>query len=192
MPRYYGPDEYPSITTTFDVFARFEGIDSDVLARKAALGQDVHKYTAMLDKGISWFPKGIPKKAGPYIEQWNRLKAEHIERIIWIERPLVSEAFKYGGKPDRLAILKGGRFPGIIQLKTSAVLDRFLLMQVAAEIGLARENYKKKIDDQGYVAQLSPDGYKFLPLYETPKDFAEAFQGFHYGLYLYRYLNNAI
>lgn len=189
MGRYYGPSEYPSITTAFGVFARFEGIDPDVLARKAAIGREVHKFTAAIDAGISWFPKGVPRKVDLYIDQWKKLKAENIERIIWIERPLVSEAFKYGGKLDLLAVLKGHRFPAIIQKKTSAALDKFLLMQVSAEMQLARENYKKKIEDQGYVAQLSPDGYKFLPLYEKPQDYIDAFQGFQFSLWLFNYLN---
>lgn len=189
MGRYYGPHEYPSITTALNVLVRFEGIDRDVLARKAMIGTAVHKYTAAIDAGISWFSKGIPPKIDPYIQQWKILKAEHIERIIWIEKPLISETFKYGGKMDLFGILRGHRFPAVIQKKTSAMLDRFLLMQVAAEMQLARENYKKKIEDQGYVAQLWPDGYKFLPLYEKPEDYANAFQGFQFSLWLFHYLN---
>lgn len=188
MARFYGPQQYPSITTTFEIYDRFKGINPDMLARKAKLGKEVHKYTALMDKGFTWFPQ-MPKKIIPYLDQWEICVEENIEEFIWIEKPKISEIWKYGGTPDRLGVIKGKRFPGVVQLKTSATIDRFILMQVAAEMALAKENYKKKILDQGYVVRLFPDHYKFDPLYETPKDYADAFQGFHYNLWLYHYLN---
>ena len=188
MGRYYGKEEYPSITTVISVLARFKGIDPEILARKAKLGSAVHKYTAAIDKGISWFPKGIPSKAQPYIDQWNQFKEDRVERIIWIEQPLISETFKFGGTLDRLLTLKGERFPRIAQIKTSTVIDRFTAMQVAAETLLAYENYKNKIDQNGMAVQLSPTGYRIPPLFENGQDVADAVQGFMYCLWLYHYL----
>ena len=186
MGRYYGPGEYPSVTAVLGVLARYQGIDPDVLARKAEIiGKPVHKYTALIDQGISWFPGGIPKTIEPYIEQHKRCVDERVERIIWIERPMVSDIFKYGGTLDRLWVLKGKRFPSVADLKLTAGIDNIVRMQLAALRQLAIENYKRKIDRDTYALQLFKDRYILHPI----EDYEQGIQGFFYALWLFRYLN---
>lgn len=191
MGRYYGPDQYSSITTVLGVFARFEGVPRDVLSRKAALGSAVHKITAALDKGITWFPGGIHQRVALYVEGWKLFVADHIDHFIYIERPMISEVFKFGGTGDRLGVLKGKRFPIPIQLKTSVVIDRYINIQVAAETILFEENYRRKVDKRGIAVQLMPNDYKIHPLFETDKDFFDALTAWNYALWLYHYLNES-
>lgn len=185
MARYYGPKSYPSITTVLGVLARYQGIDPDVLTRKAnTIGKPVHKYTAAIDQGITWFPGGIPQRIDPYIEQHKRCVDERVERIIWVEKRLVSDIFKFGGTLDRLWVLKGKRFPSVTDLKTTVGIDNIVRMQLAAQRQLAEENYKRKIDHDTYALQLFKDRYILHPI----EDYGRGIQGFHYALWLYHYL----
>jgi len=185
MGRYYGPEEYPSVSTILDVLAKFQGIPRHILLRKARLGTAVHLYTAMIDKGFTWIPGGIPRLVEPYVRGWQMYKADHIERIIWVEYALVSGIFKFGGKIDRLAILKGKRFPSVLDLKVTADVNRFVNLQMAPYRLLVDENYKKKIDLTTYAIQLFPDDYRIHPI----EDYYDGLQGFFNALWLYHYLN---
>ncbi len=186
MGRYYGEEDYPSITTVLGVLARYKGIPPEVLRRAAKLGKAVHQYSAAVDRGIVWFPDGgVPRAVKPYLDQWKMFVEAHVEKFLWIERPLISRTFQYGGTPDRLAVLRGQIFPCVIEIKRTQGIDRLVNLQVAAERQLANENYRKKVGRKGFVVQLLKDRY----VIHEVKDLECAFQGFAYALWLFNYLN---
>jgi len=191
MPRYYGPSKYPSITTITGMLNRYEGISADVLERKAkVIGKPGHKHAALVNRGIRWFPS-ISKELKPYMDQYIDFFDTHIEEVIsykgepFVERPLVSEAHKFGGTPDFVAIWKRKRFPRVTEVKFTAMIDRIVRMQLAAQRQLVMENLKRKIDHTTMVIQIFPDRYNPEPI----EDYEQGIQGFHYLLWLYNYLN---
>jgi hypothetical protein len=101
----------PSVSQVLKLagLADYSHIDPAVLARKAAIGTEVHRAAQMLDEGARLTDLDLDPAVLPYVEAFEQFRANEKYEPILIEHATVAQfhGMKYGMTLDRVCGLNG-------------------------------------------------------------------------------------
>jgi hypothetical protein len=126
----------------------------------AIRGTYVHRACELLDKDELEEAELDPALV-PYVAAWQKFMNESGFKITEMETRLVSETYKFTGKPDRVGALNG--YPAIIDLK-SGVLQSWTALQLAGYEILKGSPHKR------FGVQLTDEGTYKLKEYKDRQD----------------------
>jgi len=147
-----------SVTQVLSPFTDFSKIKEDVLTRATERGIAVHRACALVARGL-WV-KALPEDCQGYVQSFQKWYDYMVVKVIAVEAELKNEAFGYKGHPDLIAILKGKKYPSIIDYKTPVALRKVWKGQLSAYRDLALADKTliiNHIDGVGSL-RLHPDG----------------------------------
>ncbi len=141
----------PSVT---DILSPF--IDKDWFTEESRLrGTAIHAAATCHLTGV-WSLPLDPDYQG-YFDSFKRWADLMIDKIILVEERLIDPVFKYCGKPDLVAVLKGDAWNTLVDWKTSIAASKTWSLQVAAYRNLSVTD--RGIDtSRGMCVRLKKDG----------------------------------
>lgn len=200
--RYYeiNGDLYPSVTTALSIIRRphlerwrgsLGNTEADhVLHEAGDIGTDVHKACEAINNGLTLGEAfGLVNTAatGVMVEAYFHWFINNIRDVIMSEQIVYNTTYRYAGRLDLLALVKGDKLPSIIDVKTGNSFPETPL-QLAA--------YQKPIEESGIktgrrlVVHLNKKEPGKLRVVEYAASEADKdFRTFLYALELYRYFN---
>lgn len=179
--RYFlGNRELPSVTRVIDnVLSDLSGIHPAVLSTAAARGTAVHKACELSDLGLlDW--SALDPILMPYVEAWERFKAETRFLPTLIEKRVYSETYGYAGTLDRVGLMNDHTV--LIDIKSGAVYPS-AGVQLAAYNRAALERGAIEYPLPRYVVQVCDNGKYALHPFTDSADFnvfAAALQIYHF------------
>lgn len=193
MSRFYDIDGklYPSVTTALGVIrkpflevwrGKLGNDEADRVMHEAAdLGSAVHDYCHMINTGQAVDPADEYREMVMAYQSW--LSAT-VKEIVLAEQVVYSHKYQYAGRLDLLAVLKGDKYPTVIDIKTSKGIYPDMALQLAA--------YQQALAEMGIKANrrliLHIDKIeKGKSKTKEYRDHARDFTVFLYALELYRY-----
>lgn len=142
MSRYYRINGklYPSVTTALTVVRRpylelWRGDLGNELAdairdEAGELGRAVHKGCEMTDKGEDFTPPSADvERILLAYQEWAQAT---VKEWLKVEQVVSCHHYRYAGRLDRVAVLKGDRQPTVIDIKTSGYISKDMGLQLAA------------------------------------------------------------
>ncbi len=167
----------PSVTDVLALLsaAFYRGVDAEVMARAALLGQAVHKLIE-LDVGGCLDEDALDDALRPYLGMWRRFVATSGFRPILSESRVASPRYGYAGTLDLFGEMRDRAV--LIDAKRTAAVPRTAGPQTAAyEIAL-RESHPNA-DPSGrnrvnypldrYALHLTPERWQLVP-FRDPND----------------------
>ncbi|TXH02761.1 MAG: hypothetical protein E6R07_14645 [Nevskiaceae bacterium] len=129
----------PGVTTVLKPIssAHYAGVDPDVMARAAALGQAVHKVIE-LDLQQDLDTDSLDPELVPYYRGWRMFLRQSGFQAYLSEKKLASVQGRYAGTLDLMGVLNG--LPSLIDAKRVAVVTPSTGPQTFAYGQLVREN----------------------------------------------------
>lgn len=106
----------------------YSAVPPDVLRRAAARGSEVHRLTALMDRGEFDANTEFDPALEPYLDAWAKYRASAEWEFILIEEPLASEADATAGTVDRFGLRQGR--PSILDIKCALSYHRSYELQV--------------------------------------------------------------
>lgn len=162
----------PSVTQVIAPLHSFVGVPPDVLARKAALGTDVHLACELDDTGDLDDAATDPEVMA-YVSGWRAFRRDTGAKVLMNEQRLAHPGLRFAGTLDRLVEVRGGEVM-LIDLKTAANMTpaygvqlagyQMLLEGVVLDDGRTVPSLTRK------GLQLRPDGTYRLIGYTNPND----------------------
>ena len=162
---------YPSTTQIIrDVgLVDYSNVPVEILARKAAIGADVHEITATFDREGDFDPSWLTEDTTGYVAAWKRFRMESGYEMKEIERTGLVEVhgMKWGMTLDRIAI--SGKEEHLLEIKcTSAKHPSWGIQLASYEIGYtgrARCGHLRRT-----AVQLKPNGSYAVHAYDDARD----------------------
>lgn len=160
----------PSVTQVLEPLVDYDKVPRAVLERARLLGTAVHKATELYDSD-DLDMDSLSAELVPYLDAWQRFRAECDFHPITIEERVYHPAFGYAGTLDRTGMVRG----------ELAVLDIKKMMTLGPVIGLQLAAYKEARNcgcvaeqriTRRYALGLRADGTYRLQPYDDPNDFA--------------------
>lgn len=202
MARYYEIDGqlYVSVTTALSIIRkkhleRWRGAvgneEADEVFEEAGhLGSTVHDYSEQTDRGQT-IEKIDDEQIALMIEGYREWVSKYVIKFLYIEKVVYHPVYKYAGRLDRLAVIKGDRLPSVIDLKTGNMGSQ----EALKEVGLQLSGYKEALEQENIKTKrrliVHIDKHKpgKIMVKEPPCDHKTDFNMFLYTLQLYRHFN---
>lgn len=198
MTRHYEIDGklYPSVTTVLSIIRkpqleRWRGEigneNADFIMEEAGeLGSEVHRIAEAVSRNISW------KTDDPDIHTMGRALnewfCENVEKVYATEHFVFNSLYRYAGRLDLIATIKGDPLPSVIDFKTGGVWPEAYL-QLAA--------YKKACETCGLetwrriVIHIDKHNPGNITAKDAQHDIDTDWRMFLYALELFRYFNKS-
>lgn len=128
---------YTRITSILKPFARYEGIDRQVLDNAADRGTRVHAACDAFAHNP--FLTDVESDCKNYFDAFTRWFESMVDKVIFTERRIYDLELKTTGKPDLVCILKGDTEPTLVDYKTCVAPQPTFSVQTAAYRKLVRE-----------------------------------------------------
>ncbi len=155
----------PSVTQVLAPLSQFEGIDTTVLARKAALGRAVHEACWYDDDG-DLDDASVSDEVRGYLNAYRAFILDSGSTILSAEMQVAEPVMQYAGTLDRVMEIDGVQW--LVDLKTSITTPRTAGPQTAAYLRALGDNSVTR----RAALRLRPDGtYRFDHLTD-PDDWA--------------------
>ena len=202
MSRYYEIDGslYVSVTTALSIIRkeyleRWRGsvgnrAADEVFSSAGDLGSSVHNYCESISRGQ---PIGDIDDEKIYLmvmgyKEWFE---RHVRKVWFVERVVCHSLYRYAGRLDLVAVIKGDRLPSVIDLKTGNMGSQEALKEVGLQLSgykeaLLQENIKTKRRIVLHIDKHSPGKIKAK---EPPCDHKTDFNMFLYTLQLHNHFN---
>jgi len=172
-------ERLPSVTTIISQTLPNPGITAWKLRVGEEEAQRVSKEATDWGTGIHALVEAVNRgKAADLFDEESALVApytrwhdEHVEMILGAEKMLVSRTHGYAGTTDAIAIMRGDRYPSILDFKTSKTAlgqDEWRL-QLAAYV-IAAEEHLGLICRRRIIVRLSRIEPETLHVHELPED----------------------
>jgi len=193
MARYYEINGklYVSVTTALTIIRKphleiwrgnLGNEEADRVRDEAAeFGSYIHDWCHDVVRGCTPFPD-------PLVDAFAQWFKATVKEVVLAEKPVWSDRYRYAGRPDLVAILKGDRsIPTVIDIKTTT--------DIWPEMGLQLAAYQQAMEEQGIktkrriIVHLSKKTEKL-----KTKEFSNSmdFNMFLYALSLYKYFEGGI
>lgn len=179
--RHYRIDgeRYPSVTTIISQALPNPGIQAWKLrvgeeeaarvSREATdWGTGIHALVEAINRGKA---ADLSDEEAALVAPYARWRNEHVEMILGAEKMLVSRRHGYAGTTDAIAIMRGDRYPSILDFKSSKTAlgqDEWRL-QLAAYV-IAAEEHLGLICRRRIIVRLSRVEPDTLHVHELPED----------------------
>jgi hypothetical protein len=169
----------PSVTQVLAPCYDFANIPAEVLARKRALGQAVHRAIEFDLEG-DLDESTIAAEIAPYVEAWRRFRADREYQPLLSEHRVVHAKFGYAGTLDLFGTTlrevkprKFKRVHALIDIKNTFVVARAVGLQTVAyrEALKASHGGPGVADAHRMALQLRPDATYDEHWFDSPKDF---------------------
>lgn len=119
----------PSVTQVLEPLISYDGVPSGVLRHAAERGTAVHLATEFWDDG-DLDEESIDQEILPYVQAWQRFRAESGFEVLRSEVRVYSERHRYAGTVDCIGVMRGRLV--MVEKKTTAVLAAAAAIQVTA------------------------------------------------------------
>lgn len=129
-------------------------------------GDYVHQATHLYDLGMLDEETLDPALAG-YLKAWKKFKADSDLKLLYSEKPLYSERYKFCGTPDKIGIAFGENI--IIDIKSGSIPAWTVLQLAGYEMLILENNLFIKPIIRAAV-QLKEDETYTLKFYKDRKD----------------------
>ncbi len=172
-----------SVTTALKPFFPHD-IPQHYLDRASERGTAVHRAAANYANGIPimWFPDEL----GGYFKSFKNWFDTYVDKVVFVEKRMRDDDFKYNGQPDLGCRLIDGRYV-IVDYKTPLAEYATWKLQISGYCHLARAAYPDIPWCGGMSLRLRPNGgkAKATVYVDTARDFAV----FLSALNVYRYIS---
>ena len=200
MTRYYEVDGVlcESVTTALSVL-RKPGLEywrgkhgnetADSLLHEAGdLGSYVHDLCEMVNKGEPWEVRSPNSDIWCMVSAYEEWFAANVKQVLGVEKVVANELYRYAGRLDLEARLKGDRTGSVIDIKTGKTVYPDTALQLSAYVeALAREGKKPKRRLVVHIDKINPGK---LTIKEYPAECHDRdYRMFLYALELYRYFS---
>lgn len=119
----------PSVTQVLEPLINYDGVPNGILQHAADRGTAVHLATEFWDDG-DLDEESIDPEVLPYVQAWQRFRAESGFEVLRSEVRVYSERHRYAGTVDCIGTLRGRLI--MVEKKTTAVLHPATAIQVSA------------------------------------------------------------
>lgn len=141
---------YPSVTTILGIIRRpylerwrgnLGNEEADrVLAEAGDIGTRVHDGCEAINMGREWYATDAQTEA--MIRAYEDWYKSTVKRVLVAETPVICRTYRYAGRLDLLAVLKGDKLPTLIDIKTGNSVYQDVPLQLAA--------YKHALEQAGF------------------------------------------
>lgn len=131
-------------------------------------GTGIHALVEAVNRGKL---AGLSVEEAALVAPYARWHNEQIELVLGVEKMLVSRIYGYAGTTDAIAIMRGDRYPAILDFKSSKTAlgqDEWRL-QLAAYV-IAAEEHLGLICRRRIIVRLSRTEPDTLHVHELPED----------------------
>lgn len=201
MSRYYDVDGAlcVSVTTVLSVI-RKPGLEywrgkhgneeADNLLHEAGdLGSYVHDLCEMVNRGEPWEQRSPNSDIWCMVNAYQEWFSANVRSVARVEEVVANEVYRYAGRLDLEARLKGDRATAAIDIKTGKTVYPDTALQLSAYVeALAREGKKPKRRLVVHLDKAAP-GKLTIKEYAADKHDRD-YRMFLYALELYRYFNS--
>ena len=203
MARYYDVDGVicESVTTVLNVI-RKPGLEfwrgkhgndmaDNILHEAGDLGSYVHDLCEMVSRGEPWEERSPNADIWCMVNAYAEWLSANVRDVVSVEKVVANEVYRYAGRLDIEARLRGDRSNTVIDIKTGKTVYPDTALQLSAYVeALAREGKKPKRRlvihlDKNNPGKLTPKEY---PAENHDRDY----RMFLYALELYRYFNSGV
>lgn len=169
-----------TVTQALSPFVDLSMISDARLHYASARGTAVHRACSAYAQGL-WVP-ALPSDYQLYFDSFKRWFDAWVKDIIWVERQLTDNTYRFSGHPDLYCYLISGE-KLIVDHKTPVTESPTWKAQIAAYCHLAEA-------ESGMVLRLRPDGTEALATryFNRAADFA----AFLAALTAYRYFKKGV
>lgn len=129
----------PSVTQILQPWSGLQNIPSEVLAKAAARGVDVHFICLNYAQGL-WVPPDLAAPHQGYFDSFRRWFDVTVIECFGVETELTSPIYNFMGHPDLPCRLKGDSAGTVVDIKTPLILSKTWPIQTAAYRYLLRAN----------------------------------------------------
>ncbi len=148
------------------------------------MGRDVHSFCLGWVKMGAGFGLPVPEDIAPYLEQFKQWFSGSVESVLRTEFSVEHRVWRYRGRVDLIAKLKGDRRFSVIDLKKTAFSDRVTGFQLAAYKRAAERKLRRNL---GRRISLNLTDNR-LPFAQDFEDDKTDFEGFIHALQLHKIL----
>lgn len=144
--------KYYSVTQVLSPFVDYSNVPPDRLDYAAARGRLIHAAAASHAQGLFEMP--MPADHQGYFDSFRNWFDKYVLKVIWVEKELRDDAYKFFGHPDILAELVSYEIL-VIDYKTPAQEQRTWKAQLSAYCHLAKvpASMVLKLDANGKAAK---------------------------------------
>jgi hypothetical protein len=167
------------VTEILSVYQDWSKISEETLKAAAARGTKVHDLCFAHIKKVFTFSTSGNHYA--YFQSFKLWFDEYVDEVVLAEEHLYDDTYRFSGRPDLVAVLRGESAPIVIDYKTPVTEGKTWCLQLAGYLKLA-ESYETTrgmalmLDPKGKIARAKP--------YESDQDTAVFLQmvGIHHYL----------
>lgn len=148
-------ETWPSVTTVLSMITDFDGIPREHVEAAGRFGTEVHNACHAINIGAQLAAMG--ERTAAYVGQYRRFLRESRIKVTHSEERVANRRLRYCGTLDLRGVLNGR--PGVIDIKTSAVVPKTVGPQVTA--------YDDCLDPptrNRWCLHLTANDYKLIPL----------------------------
>ena len=202
MARYYEIDGglYVSVTTALGIIRkehleRWRGsvgnrAADEVFNSAGDLGSGVHNYCESISRGEPIGDIG-DEKIYLMVMGYKEWFEKHVRKVWFVERVVCHDIYRYAGRLDLAAVIKGDRLPSIIDFKTGNMGSQETMKEVGLQLSgykeaLLQENIKTKRRIVLHIDKHNPGKVRAK---EPPCDHKTDFNMFLYALQLHNHFN---
>ncbi len=131
-----------SVTEVLSPYADFSKVRPDVLEEAKLRGSLAHGLFAAYALCL-WIP-AVPDNCVGFFDSFKRWFDATVEKTIAVEVELICGKYEFCGHPDWIGIIRGDKFPTLIDWKTGQAQMKVHRLQIAAYHHLAEETYGVK------------------------------------------------
>lgn len=141
-------ERLPSVTQVLEPLINYDGVPNGILQHAADRGTAVHLATEYFDDG-DLDEDSIDPEILPYVQAWQRFRAESGFEVLRSEVRVYSERHRYAGTVDCIGVMRGRLV--MVEKKTTAILAAATAIQVTA--------YLKAYNEHVPAAERAKDCY---------------------------------
>ena len=164
------PCVVPGVTRVLSLLRPYANVRGDTLISAQRRGQAAHRAIHLLEgggdgSGLEW--ASVDPRILPYVQAWEKFKAETKWRTILTEVPMASARFRYGCTPDLLGEINAR----LIVLDIKSGQGPLVALQTAAQAQAINETKRLHGKPKRYSLFLTSRGTSRLHEHADPADF---------------------
>ena len=162
-------NKYPSVTEVLAKYSDFSQVNPDRLEAACNRGTAVHRFACAYARGL-WAP--FSGEIQGYCQSFQNWFDQYVEKVILTEPYLIDSTHGYDGHLDLLAVLKGDKYPSVIDYKTPVAKNITWAVQCAAYLNLAKKwkpkrsgSLRLRADGKPAIFDSCEEGYRDLQIF---------------------------
>lgn len=200
MTRFYDVDGIlcESVTTALSVIRkpfleRWRGNlgneEADQVMHEAGdLGSVVHDLCESVNRSLPWEDNCPNSDIWCMVNAYELWFKENVRKVVSVEKVVANEVYRYAGRVDLEAILRGDRSAAAIDLKTGNSVSLDVALQLSAYVeAMGQQGKKPRRRIMVHLDKKNPGKLSIKEYPETNHD--KDYRMFLYALELYRYFN---